>query len=146
MAIRTIRWIPEMRPNLAFDYWLDDEESENPSDPWLNCTAAWLLGGKEPVELDDPVGRHQRALDENRKKNRADGIVCDSLPESMKKPIVDGDGDPTGDFVVKDKHRPVWSWDKDGETLVVAIPGLTEEARKMVASALAEDHSDVVVS
>jgi hypothetical protein len=83
-------------------------------------------------------------------KNRVYGIIVDSLPSHMRKPMLDSDGDPVlGDAgqprsVVKDKHRPRFTHLGGGRYEFV-VPGLDKTVHRDLAAKLTEQFGDRVV-
>lgn len=131
------RWEPDTHPNVKLDFEGLDENG----DP-ANCTRAEVDG----IELfgADAAAVMAAVLAENRLKNRAIGVVLDALPAEMKKPVLDSDGDPTGDFVVKDKHAPEWAFGQPDGRLSVTVPNAPAEVLATIAAALAAQFGEAV--
>jgi hypothetical protein len=93
---------------------------------------------------------YERIHAENVLKNRAFGFIVESLPDSMKKPVLDSDGDPVLDdsaqpsLVVKDKHRPAFTALGNGRYEFV-VPGIDEATFADVTAKLARKFGDSVI-
>ena len=94
---------------------------------------------------------YARLLAKHVAKNQAYGSIVDSLPGSMKKQVLDSDGDPVLDeagqprLTVKDKHRPQFIHLGSGR-YEFTVPGIDEETRSDVSARLAEQFGDGVVT
>lgn len=111
--IRQQAWEPDTHAARFICEW-DDADPDAPH----VCVEAWIAG--EPQK--DPQGAYDAILSQNRAKNFAVDAVIKSLPADMLKPVMDSDGDPTGEMTVKDKHQPRWSLDEKG-AVTISVPG-----------------------
>lgn len=88
---------------------------------------------------------------ENVLKNRAYGVIIESLPASMKKPVLDSDHDPVLDekgrprMVVKDKHKPEFEHLGNGR-YEFFVPGIDEASRRSISEILAQRFGHGVVT
>lgn len=138
--ISTQMWSPDTHPGLELhSEWLQPTPPEGgwrgdiPPATFLRCFEAVLNG----VPLDDPDTVYALVIEENQRKNQADALIVATLPASMKKPVLDSDGDPTGEMIVKDKHRPQWVFGEADGKLSVSIPGADDAVLATVREALA---------
>lgn len=111
--IRQQAWEPDTHDARFITEW-DDTDPDAPH----VCIEAWIGGQKQA----DPQGAYDAVLTQNQTKNVAIAAVIEALPPEMKKPILDSDGDPTGEFTVKDKHAPRWSLNEKGQ-VSISVPG-----------------------
>ncbi|HEX4158381.1 MAG TPA: hypothetical protein VHY79_07880 [Rhizomicrobium sp.] len=99
----------------------------------------------------DVVQEHYRKLlAEHVVKNRAYGLIVESLPARMKKLLLDGDGDPVLDeagqprLTVKAKHKPHFKHLGSGR-YEFTVPGIDEATHRDLAVKLTEFGDGVVV-
>lgn len=120
-------WEPDTHPGVQlFTQW-------NTEEPGAHVCLRAIVDG---VEHEDPEGVFLTILTENRLKNTTLGFIEDALPTAYKKPVLDSDGDPTGEMVVKDKHKPQWDFGAVDGKITFTVPGLDEETRVMIAALL----------
>ena len=100
-----------------------------PPATFVRCFSAVV----DSVEHPDPDGVYATVLAENQLKNATLGFIEDALPVAYKKQVLDSDGDPTGEFVVKDKHKPLWDFGAIDGLITFTVPGLDEETRAAIA-------------
>lgn len=135
------RWQPDTHtdgnpnaPTVELEYEMDGETPV--------CIRAVVDG----VVSDQPQVIFDQVIAENRLKNHAVTFVTDWLPDAYKKPLLDSDGDPTGEMVVKDKHSVQWDFGKLGDGVVsVFVPGLRDEDEQPLKDALAAEFGDTVL-
>jgi hypothetical protein len=124
MAFR--RWQPDTH---AADLLVDFD-----ADPPV-CSHAWLDG----VEQADAQACFDQVWAQNKAKNIAIAAAISVLPERMLKPVLDSDGNPTGDLVPLDAFDPAWRMDETG-AVTISVPGadadLTAEIHEAVAGAV----------
>ena len=95
--------------------------------------------------------RYRKLHAEHVVKNEAYGIIMESLPARMKKPVLDSDNDPVLDvagrarLVVKDKHKPTFTHLGNGRYAFV-VPGIDEEAHREIAAKLTRKFGDSIVT
>lgn len=119
-----------------------DDEAESPVGVYRGCVAAWLDG--ELLENPNPV--RAAILAENILKNEALKAIISSLPQSMKKEVLDTDGDPTGEWVIKDKHQPTWEFGEPDGIITFSIPGASLEELELAQEAVLEFNGAVQVA
>jgi hypothetical protein len=93
---------------------------------------------------------YQRLRAEHVVKNDAYQFIVDSLPASMKKPVLDSDGDPVLDdgrqprLAVKDKHRPRFKHLGCGR-YEFTVPGIDEATYRDLAAKLTQKFADSIL-
>lgn len=86
---------------------------------------------------------------ENVMKNRAFSFIVDALPSSMKKQVLDSDGDPVLDdagqprLTVKDKHRPRFAH-LGGGLYEFVVPGIDEATFSDLSAKLGQEFGGAV--
>lgn len=134
--LRTQRWVPDTHPNISLDTQWDDAEP----DAAHVCVKATIDG----VTTDDPQGVYELVLEENRLKNHAYALLIANLPADMTKPVLDSDGDETGERTVKDKHAPVWEYGEADGKLAFTVPGAPDDVLASLRAVLADAFGDAV--
>lgn len=92
---------------------------------------------------------YENLLAEHVRKNQAYCLIVESLPASMKKPVLDSDGDPVLDgaeqprLTVKNKHRPKFGHLGNGRYEFV-VPGIDEATRRDLAANLARRFGNTI--
>ena len=81
----------------------------------------------------------------NSVRNEVSSIVDNLIPESMKKELLDSDGDPTGIIVIKDKHMPVYTHIGLEDKILCVIPGATEELLSSIREAVSKFGDSVTI-
>jgi hypothetical protein len=135
MAIRTQKWTPDTHDAVLTCEWDDEALDEH-----MTCISA-LLNGEEQA---DPQAVYDLIFAENRLKNEAIGAICAALPDSMRKVVLDGDGDPTGELAVKSKHWPTWDFGAIDGKIALSVPGASPEVLANIATLLAARFGDAV--
>lgn len=118
MADHQQGWTPDTHDAyfvLAFDDELDE--------PVMTCVEAF----KEGVKVNDPGAFYAKVLQENINKNIATATVIQHLPDHMKKAVLDEDGDPTDQVVVKLKHTPIFNVHPTEGSITISVPGADAE-------------------
>lgn len=133
--LRQQQWIPDTHDAVLTLEWDDDA-----AEPAHTCVAA-TVGGEDAV---DPQLAYTTILAENRLKNEALALICEVLPGTMKRALLDSDGDPTGELVIKDKFQPVWDFGAIDGRIAFTIPGASAPVLASVAVALAARFGDAV--
>lgn len=93
---------------------------------------------------------YKRLHAEHVTKNHAYGLIVELLPDTMKKALLDSDGDSVLDEsgqprrTVKDKHKPRFTHLGDGRYEFI-VPGLDEAAYRQMAAKLEREFGDSVV-
>lgn len=124
-------------------YQFDDE---NPDAPHI-CIAAWIRG----VPQEDPQAAYDAIMAQGALLARAQATLAAAMPDDMKKPRLDTDGDPVIDFfagrvetVIKDKFAPRATFDTDAGTVTLAIPNLDADTVSALHAAVTEAHGETV--
>ena len=95
--------------------------------------------------------QYKKLRAENVVKNHAYGIIIESLPARMKRPVLDSDHDPVLDeaghprMVVKDKHLPNFEHLGNGRYEFV-VPGIDDASRRDIVEKLAQRFGQGVVT
>lgn len=122
--LRTQSWQPDTHDAFFETQWDDDDP-----DAAHVCIRA-VIGGDDQA---DPQGAYETVLGQNQAKNTAFAAVVAAMPAELTKPVLDSDGDPTGDLVPKDKHYPQCTVADDG-SISVAIPGTDAETAASISA------------
>lgn len=100
--------------------------------------------------LDVAHQHYQKLHAEHVVKNHAYGFIIESLPAHMRKPVVDGDGDPVLDdagqpsLIVKNKHAPRFNHLGNGRYEFV-VPGIDEATYTELSTKLIQQFGASVV-
>ena|SRR5437868_1804774 len=93
---------------------------------------------------------YQKLHAEHVVKNQAYGIIAESLPRHMKKPMLDGDGGPVLDdagqprLTVKDSHKPSFNHLGSGR-YEFTVPEIDEATHREIAAKLGQFGDSVVL-
>ena len=130
--IKTQMWMPDTHPGLELHTeW--DYPDDGGDGVFVRCFSAVQDG----EELSNPDQVHALVIAEHQRKGAAESAIFAALPDSMKRAVLDSDGDETGDIIIKDKHRPVWSYGAVDGAVSVSIPGASDAVLATVREALA---------
>lgn len=140
--IRTQKWEPDTHPGYElFTEWEYPALGQAGEAVFLGCVEARRNG----VVVDNPKGVYTTILAENTLKNSALRDIAALLPPSMQKPVLDEDGDPTGEFTVKAKHMPQWDFGAVDGVVTFTVPGADDALITAIREALAKYGSAVVI-
>lgn len=122
-------WEPDTHPGHVLHTHWDVEKPEADH----SCFRAVVDGVEQP----DPQAVYNAVLFENRLKNRAEAAIVDAMPQTMKREVLDDDGDPTGEWIVKTKHQPVWDYGAADGKITFTVPGASALVIEAINLALA---------
>ena len=155
MALLKIQtWRPDTHPghSLEIEWEYDQEAGHDTGREHRGVSVLYPDGTRIHRDTDgaDAVQeQYLRIRTENVTKNRAHGFIVDALPTSMKKAVIDSDGDPVLDdagqprLAVKDKHRPQFTHLGDGRYEFL-VPGIDEATFRDLSSKLAQEFGGAV--
>lgn len=100
-------------------------------------TSPALTGAAAQKAYEDMLFEHQTA-------NQVIALIAATVPDSMRKPVLDEDGDETGDYTLKAKHAPTFDFGDIDRILSCTIPGLDGVTLAKVTAAIKDRYGDAV--
>jgi hypothetical protein len=153
--LKVQRWRPDTHPGYVVEEeWEYDRETGRDTGREHRAVSVRYLDGthihRDTHGAELAQDHYEKLLAEHIVKNEAFNFIIESLPERMKKPVLDSDGDPLLDkagkpmMTVKDKHRPRFRHLGNGRYEFV-VPGMDEATYRELSATLVKKFGDRAV-